>query len=270
MTNIDIIAIMAVLLIGVPHGGLDGAVARRVGWPATSLAWIWFNLCYVIIATLVAGFWWLFPTASLGLFLVISALHFGVSDVRQTMETSKHNWLPILAHGGLVPVAIPSFQPEGASAIFKLLVGNEGANRLMGIIDVAFYCYLLIVCAYILFSLKHKRWQTHASNLVFLLVCALWLSPLVSFSLYFCFWHSRVHMLRIWNALPVNERFRSGIEAVMYSFFAWCAGAVILWYFPSAIESTLVQLTFIGLAALTVPHMILVDFVDSKIHRLIS
>mgnify|MGYP000010911358 FL=1 len=40
MTSFDLAAIGAVLLVGVPHGGLDGAVARRIGWPKGALAWM--------------------------------------------------------------------------------------------------------------------------------------------------------------------------------------------------------------------------------------
>ena len=36
MTSYEYIAMAAMLLIGVPHGGLDGAVARRIGWPMSS------------------------------------------------------------------------------------------------------------------------------------------------------------------------------------------------------------------------------------------
>ena len=31
MTSWDMLAIAAILLLGVPHGGLDGAIARRIG-----------------------------------------------------------------------------------------------------------------------------------------------------------------------------------------------------------------------------------------------
>jgi hypothetical protein len=44
MTSYDYIAMAAILLIGVPHGGLDGAVARRIGWPMSPWGWITFHL----------------------------------------------------------------------------------------------------------------------------------------------------------------------------------------------------------------------------------
>ena len=53
MTSWDLAAIAAVLLIGVPHGGLDGAVARRIGWPEGLRAWLGFHLGYIALAALV-------------------------------------------------------------------------------------------------------------------------------------------------------------------------------------------------------------------------
>ena len=50
MTGLDYLSIAAILLIGVPHGGLDGAVARRVGWPNSIRAWVTFHFSYILIA----------------------------------------------------------------------------------------------------------------------------------------------------------------------------------------------------------------------------
>ena len=55
MSSWDLIAIAAVLLLGVPHGGLDGAVARRVGWPPGLAAWLGFHLLYIALAALEIG-----------------------------------------------------------------------------------------------------------------------------------------------------------------------------------------------------------------------
>jgi Brp/Blh family beta-carotene 15,15'-monooxygenase len=126
------------------------------------------------------------------------------------------------------------------------------------------------VIIYFGFSLKNGKWKACALNLLSLLLLAFWLPPLVSFALYFCFWHSRSHALRIWENIKPEERPKSLIETFAYSGAAWLAALCFFWYFQGSPDAALLQLTFIGLAALTVPHMILVDLVDSKLHRLIS
>tara|TARA_Y100000385_G_C13044772_1_gene616937 strand:- start:635 stop:1447 length:813 start_codon:yes stop_codon:yes gene_type:complete len=270
MTGLDYLSIAAVLLIGVPHGGLDGAVARRVGWPNSIKAWIAFHLSYILIAALVSIFWWIFPLASMTLFLIISGIHFGVSDIRHIMEYQKNHWLPIIAHGGLVCIAIPGFQLSAVAPIFKILIGEDGGSSLLQAINYLLYPYLAIVIIYFVFSLKNREWKACAVNLFSLLLIALLLPPLLSFALYFCFWHSRSHVLRIWENIKPEDRKKSLVETFAYSGAAWLAALCFFWYFRESPDYALLKLTFIGLAALTVPHMILVDFLDSKLHRLIS
>jgi Brp/Blh family beta-carotene 15,15'-monooxygenase len=107
-----------------------------------------------------------------------------------------------------------------------------------------------------------------------LIALAYLLPPLVSFALYFCLWHSRSHMQRIWRNIAPEQRQQSAREAVIYSLLAYAAAAIyFLWQTSSgsapilavapvsAVAPALLQLTFIGLAALTVPHMLLVDFI---------
>ena len=270
MTSLDYIAIAAVLIIGVPHGGLDGALARRVGWAPNLAGWLTFHIAYVAIAALVTIIWWWFPATSLGVFLLISAVHFGVSDIRHIMQLGKNHWLPVLAHGGLVAIAIPAFHTEEVVAIFAILVGDSGTQSLISIIEAALKPYLMIVTTYFLYSIRADEWRITAANLVVLLLIAYWAAPLVSFAVYFCLWHSRSHTLRIWHSIDAIHRRRCLLEAAAYSILAWLTAAVCFWYFKMTPDAALIQLTFIGLAALTVPHMLLVDFADSKLHRLMA
>ena len=64
----SLIAIAAILLIGVPHGGLDGAVARRAGWPSGTGPWIAFHLIYLLLAAGVAWPLVAIPAIQLDLF----------------------------------------------------------------------------------------------------------------------------------------------------------------------------------------------------------
>ena len=270
MTSFDLAAIGAVLLVGVPHGGLDGAVARRIGWPKGALAWMGFNLSYVLLAGLVAWIWWQWPILSLSVFLIISALHFGASDIALTESSSAEKsfmrWLPLITHGGLVCIAIPNFQAIAVQPLFTLLVGDIGAAMLINSIGMLFLPWLLCLSAYCIYALIYPVWRQPLLNLGILLLLVWWLSPLISFAAYFCLWHSRSHMLRIWRSLKEEEeRQRSFIEAVVYTLLAWASALVFVLMSEGALTTVLMQITFIGLAALTVPHMLLVDLAD-KLH----
>ena len=269
LSNASFLAIAAILLIGVPHGGLDGAVARRVGWPSGMLLWILFHIIYLLLAASVAGLWWLYPLPSLLFFLGISALHFGSSDIRHiSSPSSRDAWLPLLAHGGLVVIAIPVFQSNAVGPLFAVLVGAENSLWLLNQIDQLRLPWAASLFAYLIYSVYQPRWRKSLLSLAVLIALAYLLPPLVSFALYFCLWHSRSHMQRIWRNIAPDQRQRSAGEAAAYSLLAYVAAGI---YFVlqtnsgsasvTAITPALLQLTFIGLAALTVPHMVLVDFI---------
>lgn len=267
MTSWDLAAIAAVLLLGVPHGGLDGAVARRIGWSKGLVGWVGFHISYIALAALVVWLWWQWPLPGLAIFLAISALHFGSSDIALTQsrlaQQSKHQWLPLIAHGGLIPIAIPGLQPIAVQPLFTILVGDAGAAMLIQAIDLLFLPWLLGCLLYCVYAIIYPAWRTPLLNLVILLVGVFLLPPLISFALYFCFWHSRSHILRVWHSLKDNsERRQSFIEATLYSLMAWLAALIFFMLFQASLTTALIQLTFIGLAALTVPHMLLVDLAD--------
>lgn len=272
LSNASLMAIAAILLIGVPHGGLDGVVARRIGWPNGMLPWVLFHIIYLLLAASVAGLWWLYPLPSLIFFLGISALHFGSSDISHiSSPSSRDAWLPLIAHGGLVVIGIPILQSADVEPLFAILVGAENSLWLLNQIDQLRLLWAASLFAYLIYSIYQPRWRKSLFSLAVLIVLAYLLPPLVSFALYFCLWHSRSHMLRIWRSIAPDQRRRSASEAVAYSLLAYAAAGIYLVFQTNsapasvtAITPALLQLTFIGLAALTVPHMVLVDFIHGQ------
>lgn len=256
----DMTAIGAILLLGVPHGGLDGAIARRVGWPVGIVSWLGFHLVYIALAALVTVLWWFFPLPSLGVFLLVSALHFGASDIAD----SGTDWLPWFAHSGLVVIAIPSLQPSLVEPIFAVLVGIDNARVLMSGIALLLIPWIVSCIGYFGYACIRPEYRKPLISLLTLVGLASLLPPLISFALYFCLWHSRGHMLRLWHRLTQPERTRSLREAAIYSVLAWLSVGGMFYYLQGAATTLLVQLTFIGLAALTLPHMLLVDYADRK------
>ena len=262
MTSWDFAALVAIFLFGVPHGGFDAAIARRSGWLMSGrLLWIAFHLAYIAIATAVAVLWWYFPVISLSLFLLVSGYHFGASDIA---DTGSH-WLPWLAHAGLVPIAIPSLNPEAVKPIFSILIGASEADLLLSIIQIIFILWLLVCISYCVYTYYKKQYSKPLIALLAMIAIASIIPPLVGFSVYFCLWHSRGHISRLWRSLQQNQRLATVQEAIVYTLLSWISAVLFFFYLSGSISDIILQITFIGLAALTWPHMILVDYMDK--HR---
>ncbi|MGB2375550.1 MAG: Brp/Blh family beta-carotene 15,15'-dioxygenase [Porticoccaceae bacterium] len=263
MTSWDILAIAAILLVGVPHGGFDGAIARHIGWPKGVIPWLGFHLAYIALAILVLVLWWLLPLPSLVIFLGLSALHFGASDIADIGT----DWLPWLAHGGLVCLAIPNFQPALVAPIFAILIGSENSAILLNGISALFAPWLISVLAYCVYAYFQSQYRLPAATLLLFIGLTYLLPPLISFSLYFCLWHSRGHVMRLWRSLNYADRRHTAREAIFYTLIAWASLAIIYYFLQGNAVQSLTKLTFIGLAALTLPHMLLVDYASRTMHR---
>ena len=262
MTSWDFASLVAIFLFGVPHGGFDAAIARRSGWSMDGpLSWIIFHLVYIALAIIVGVLWWIFPLISLSLFLLISGYHFGASDI----ANEGSDWLPWLSHAGLVPIAIPSLNSEEVKPIFSILTGSaEAADFLLSIIQFFFVAWMICCIGYCFFALRKKNYGIPLVGLVFMIAIIGLLPPLVSFAMYFCLWHSRGHILRLWNSMQDGRRLAATQEAIVYTLSSWFIALVFFFYLSGPLTDVILQLTFIGLAALTWPHMILVDYMDKR------
>ena len=115
---------------------------------------------------------------------------------------------------------------------------------------------------------KMKLSRNYISLIIIIIIVITLFPPLPAFAIYFCLIHSFNHMKRVVpTLLNFMEKGKAISLMITLSVLSWLGGAVALYYilnlniFPEAI----LKVTFIGLAALTFPHMILVDgFFRSK------
>ena len=246
---------IAVVLTGLPHGALDPWVAWRAGLWRTRAGLAAFHLAYVALAVGVLALWQLAPGASLALFLAISAWHFGGDWQKELSVWAR-------AVSGLALLALPAWAaPAQVSAIFALLSGEEG-RVLAGWLGVAAPWLALAAAAAALMALP--RSPAAAIELGAVGALALLLPPLVFFLVYFCALHSPRHLRIAAQSADTGQRRRMVGVAVGYTLLTLAAAAVLWpWFAGDAaaaptLETHLIRIVFIGLAALTWPHMIVV------------
>ena len=167
-------ALAVVILLGVPHGALDGEVARPLLRPRFGRAWfLVFALPYLSLSAAVLLAWRAAPEATLAAFLAVSVLHFGAEDAGPGRP------LEALARGGL-PVALPVLlHPAAVARVFEVvtLEPMPVVPSWLHIGALAWAVLLPVACAALLAT---RRWRAMAEMAVLALIVAA-LPPLSAF-----------------------------------------------------------------------------------------
>ena len=262
----SVVALLFVVLIGLPHGAFDGAIANHLGAGRSFATTAKFIASYCAAAGLVITIWIIFPAVTLALFLIISMIHFGRGDA--SAKSGPVFMTQVLLHGGLPIFGIIYFQQSSVIPLFDAL--TNGASDLAILISKIMVPLLgLMAGLYGLMAFRDASLRARFAEFILLAMVIAILPPLVSFALYFCIIHTGRHMRRIWHVLASTIS-PKGLyrQAAGFTLASWLVGgAAFLWLENGDLDAALLQVVFIGLAALTVPHMILVDGFFAKEQR---
>ncbi|MGC6529629.1 MAG: Brp/Blh family beta-carotene 15,15'-dioxygenase [Candidatus Puniceispirillaceae bacterium] len=266
---LDWLSLAAILMIGLPHGAFDAAIYALV--PAKDKTHIpkksksrntarllSFLISYIAVAVLVVYLWIALPVLSLVAFLAFSCFHFGKAD--SAAITGKIRIAAIISHGGLVTILIPLFHPEATSDFFVALSGFY-AKDIITFMPVMGVIWALSFGLYAKKGFKDKATRPFIIEVFLLAFAMAFLPVLPAFALYFCGVHSRRHFITLYQEFK-QCRPQSVLPMAMgLTFASWLAAAIGIWALMPylGIVIAAIQIIFIGLAALTVPHMILVD-----------
>ena len=246
--------VVAVLIgvLGVPHGALDTIFAKQLYGIRTLSGWLQFSLLYLLLAALVVGLWLWQPGLFLLGFLAISAAHFS-GDPLQGVP-----WPARLFYGGSV-ILLPTIgHAQEIGRLFGLLVGDATATPLVPWLRLLAWPWLVGLALASLWQTRHDFWT--ALEMAAAGILAIVAPPLVSFVVFFCGMHSARHILRTMN-FSGRSSWRYVAGAALLPMAGVLAGSALAWVFlrDTALDARVVQVVFVGLAALTVPHMVLVE-----------
>jgi Brp/Blh family beta-carotene 15,15'-monooxygenase len=245
------LASLLIVLLGVPHGALDPIFAQTLLSIKSRLSWIIFVVVYVFFAALVVVIWWFVPVLFLLIFLSLSVLHFS-GDL-----AAGASFLSRFFYAGAVIVLPAALHAEELDRLFSLLAGPSAAALVLAALQFMAWPWL---AALVWVVVKNARYDSFlALEILAVSVLALSASPLLAFSIFFCFMHSPRHILR--TQLYAGVTLRGLARVTITPMFAVLVMAAAGWYgLPDApIDERIVQLVFVALAALTVPHMMLVE-----------
>lgn len=246
---------IVVALFGMPHGALDPWIAEKIGLGRTRTESIAFNLVYLLIAALVVLIWTVLPVSSLLVFLAISAWHFS-GDWSHDMGR-----LPRLGVGLLLLLMPIGFHTENVALLFSYLSG-EGGQTLAHTLSLPVWFLVVAMLALAEWAAWRRQWLA-GLELLGLLALAYVAPPLVYFALYFCLLHSPRHLLGLFRAADPSQRPRLVRMAIIYTVATLVLLGALAWFWGQQdaivpFNALVTKLVFIGLAAVTVPHMLLI------------
>ncbi len=246
-----------VVVLGLPHGALDPAIAARAGL-VRSKASLWvFNAAYTAVVLAVIALWWLAPVFSLALFLAVSAWHFA-GDWRDTLPW----WAQGIGGAGLLLLPI-TFHTEAVATIFVALSGPGGATLAETLGQLGWFVPLAMVSVSG-FALIKRQWASGLEFMALVLIGVL-APPLVFFIIYFCSLHSPRHLREHFQQADRRDHGRLWRMLIGYTLATLLLIIPMLWLWSSlSVNETIVRLVFVGLAAVTVPHMMLMVYAESK------
>lgn len=272
--------LLGLVLLGVAHGACDHYVV-----PATHPAlarhpgryWTVFLAGYLGLAAAVGSLWWWRPGLALAFFLGLSAWHWGSGDAPPARHRAQ--WLGHSLLRGSLLFAVPLwFWPVETRTLLNDLAALVGAAPVSpATLDAAAdWLGPLVLAGHL--GLWLSYWLTRQLRLAYtdmqevllLSFLLLALPPLLSASVYFVFWHSLRHVLRMsevmgqpfsgnWVGLRAQVGFflRRSAPLLAISVVA-LAGLYGLAWARAASGPTLIGLALLAASVVTLPHALLV------------
>ena len=271
------ICLLLILSIGISHGSLDNVKGRKLFQIFEIKKFYIFYLAYISIAIIVIILWILIPYVSLIIFLTVASYHFGKEDTQfLIVENSYYNQFLFLLKGSLIVFAPMYFHFNETISIFRLLlIENETFYKFLDLIEsnsVLLYCVILSTLANILLFTKNFELKKFTIFLDYfsIIIINYYFSPLVAFTIYFCFLHSVRHSISLMSELDrddLGNGFKIFVKkalplTIITAIF--CAIGLYLLNNTYNLESSILKIIFIGLASLTFPHILLEYLIEKN------
>jgi Brp/Blh family beta-carotene 15,15'-monooxygenase len=259
-----------VAVLGLPHGAVDHWQGRTLLAGQLGAAWpLAFGAGYLATTALVVLAWVSCPPLLLVGFLLLAAGHFGSEDVMARPAIRDAGPLgrsADIALRGSLPVLLPlGFHPGETAGLFAALMPGTTAAELDPLLNaMALFSpvYFAVLGGWLVVATINREPLTGAEIAVHTATFAV-LPPLLAFSTYFCLWHSPRHSLMV-IAEAGHTDLAAGVkrfvrDALLLTGLTIAGGAAAFYILQerfSSAEATL-QVVFVGLAALTLPHVLL-------------
>ena len=265
--------VLAVLvaMVGLPHGAADHRFARPRLEPVLGFAWLpVFLIGYLTVAVVVVCGWFIVPAVTIVGFFLASAWHFGQEEPRLSIGPPTLRPVFRFASGGLVIWTPLVFHSQEVAAILGLATPGSSAPAIDQAISLLTgFSWIMLTIAAVGWALqglvasqrsgrmRRVLWADCGLVASLAVLCAV-ASPLVSFPVYFCAWHSarglqrlRIELGESWPELARSLAPLTLGAIALVGLAAWLVLGGAGW------NGMLIRATFVGLSAVAMPHLLL-------------
>ena len=272
-----LVCLLLILSIGVSHGSLDNEKGRKLLQIFDINNLFIFYLSYIFISLIIIILWVILPSTSLVIFLIVASYHFGKEDTQfLIIRNSYFNQLLFFLKGSLIILAPMYFHFDETISIFKfLLIDNESFYKFLDLIEankILLYGIILSTLSSIILFTKNFELKKFTIFLDFfsILIINYYFSPLVAFTIYFCFLHSVRHSVSLMFELDKID-LTNGLKIFTKKAFPltiltaiFCFVGLYLLNNTYNFDSSILKIIFIGLASLTFPHILLEYLIEKN------
>lgn len=236
------------LAVGMPHGATD-LLGEHGAWNIKAAVFYGFGISSLLIL------WWLWPGWTLGLFLLVSMMHFGTEDAL------SRQWSWLHAHesavrGGLI-VLLPSlFYRSEVLELFYMVSGLDWSEILDPKV-IQWGLNLWFIGLFSLFGHAATQWSSWERvlqtfmELGLLIVVFRVLHPLEAFVVYFVAGHSLRTAFKLRGVLRSNW-----LSVLSLTLATFGAAAIYHYWVPGELEMNgrMVRTAFVALSLFAIPH----------------
>ena len=262
LTILNIISFLLIFFIGLPHGSFDGAVAALVGFNKRT-QFIQFLFYYIILFLLVILFWLYFPIFALTIFIIMTIVHFGLCDWTN-FRINKYKYSVSFTYGMTIIFGIIFFNENQSFLIFEYLT-NDKIYFFQKYFFIPYSLTFLSIIYFIYLSFFENKLRRGVIEILFLLLIFYFFDPLLSFAIYFCFFHTYKHLKHLIKNIYLNLTNKKFViyTTLIFTVISWVGFLIIVYHLVQnfSLYESILKVIFIGLAALTLPHMLLVDII---------
>ena len=272
-----LVCLLLILIIGVSHGSLDHIKGRKLLKIFQINNIITFYSSYFLLVVTIIILWVLLPTVVLIAFLIVASFHFGKEDTQFLIDNNSYlNQFLFFLKGSLVILAPLYFNFNETVSIFKLLlIENESFYQSLNVIENNNFLIIgIVLSALSSIILFFKKFELRKFTIFFdyfsIIIINMHFSPLIAFTIYFCFLHSIRHSISLITELN-QESLRDGLlvfikKATPLTILTAIFCLIGLYFLNNNynLDSAILKLIFIGLASLTFPHILLEYLIEKN------